>query len=82
MKTRSEILRQVKEDLEHIPRGPKGSMQNHFRQMYSQVRKQHIAKTSKTREETLVELWNDLKKGKPDFVPIYDQTYFKRSHEK
>ncbi|MGA3190977.1 MAG: hypothetical protein ABSD73_00505 [Candidatus Bathyarchaeia archaeon] len=71
------LNQQVKEDLARIPRGVKGSLQNHFRLVYSEVRKSHIAKSGKSKEETFKEVWNELKKGKPDFVPEYDHSYFR-----
>lgn len=71
------LNKQVNENLKHVPRGMRGSIQNLFRGTYYLTRKSHIAKTPKTKEETFKEVWNVYKKGQPDFVPDYDHDYFK-----
>jgi len=72
----TEINSQVKEDLEHIPRGVKGSAQNLLRLYYSDLRKHDLAKTSKTKNETLKQAVDSVKKDHPDFFPKYDRDCF------
>ena len=74
---KSEIELQVDEDLKHISRGINGSTQNWLREYYNGMRRNHIANTQKTKEETLKEAIDSLKKEHPDFKPIYDRNYFK-----
>jgi hypothetical protein len=76
MKSRSELLTQVKEELKHIPRGSRGSTQNIFRLYYYSQRMHDVAKTSKTKNETFKEVINSVKKEHPNFVPKYDPNYF------
>jgi len=45
--------------------------------MYSAMRINHLSKTSKTKEETFLEVWEHWKKIDVNFVPIYDPSYFK-----
>ena len=67
----------VDEDLKHIPRGLKGSTQNFLRLYYSDMRKHDIAKSPKTKEETLKNAIAELRKKEPNFAPQYDKDYFK-----
>lgn len=66
----------VKRELEHIPRGEKGSLQNFLRFSYNTLRRKHLT-LRKTRNETLKELVEKIKKAHPDFIPKYDKDYFK-----
>ena len=65
----------VKRELKHIPRGEKGSLQNFLRFSYNALRRQHLT-LRKTRDVTLKELIEKIKKAYPDFVPRYDKSYF------
>jgi hypothetical protein len=66
----------VKRELEHIPRGEKGSLQNFLRFSYNAFRRKHLT-LRKTRDYTLKKLIEKIKKNYPDFIPIYDKDYFK-----
>jgi hypothetical protein len=76
MKSKTGINAQVDKDLEYIPRGIKGSAQNIFRLYYSDLRRHDLAETSKTKNETLKQAADNVKKEHPDFVPKYDHDYF------
>jgi hypothetical protein len=66
----------VKRELKHIPRGEKGSLQNFLRFSYNALRRKHLT-LRKTRDYTLRELIEKIKKTYPDFIPVYDKDYFK-----
>jgi hypothetical protein len=66
----------VKRELKYIPRGEKGSLQNFLRFSYNALRRKHLT-LRKTRDYTLKELIEKIKKTYPDFIPIYDKDYFK-----
>ena len=74
---REELTRIVKSELEHIPKGDRGSPQNRLRQRYNTRRRYDLTKTDKTKEETLQYCIQALKKDHPDFVPKYDEGFFK-----
>jgi hypothetical protein len=69
------INRSVSWELEHIPRGDKGSLQNFLRFSYNILRRKHLA-LGKSRHETLKELVEKMQKLHPDFTPIYDKEVF------
>ncbi len=73
---RNFMNRIVKRELKFIPRGEKGSLQNFLRFSYNALRRKHLT-LRKTRDETLRELIEKIKKAYPDFIPIYDKNYFK-----
>ena len=65
----------VKRELTHIPKGEKRSLQNFLRFAYNALRRKHLT-LRKTRDETLKELVEKIRKANPDFVPLYDKDYF------
>jgi len=69
----------VKKELEHIPRGVKGSPQNELRAIYWIVRMNSLGKRPRfrTREECLQYAIKRIRKNYPNFVPIYDSSFFK-----
>jgi len=67
----------VKSELEHIPKGDKGSPQSALRRLYNARRRYDLTKTEKTKEDTLQHCIQALKKDHPDFVPKYDEEFFK-----
>ncbi len=73
---RNFMNRIVKRELKFIPRGEKGSLQNFLRFSYNALRRKHLT-LRKTRDETLKELVEKIKKAYPNFVPQYDKNYFK-----
>jgi len=73
---RNFMNRIVKRELKHIPKGEKGSLQNFLRFSYNALRRKHLT-LRKTRDYTLKELIEKIKKNYPDFIPIYDKGYFK-----
>jgi len=72
----TEIKSQVEEDMKHIPRGIKGSSQNMLRVFYNDMRMHDLAKTAKSKKETLKQAIDNVKKDNPDFVPKYNRNYF------
>jgi len=66
----------VNQELTHIPKGEKHSLQNFLRFAYNALRRKHLT-LRKTRDETLKELVEKIKKAHPEFAPQYDEDYFK-----
>ncbi|KPV65388.1 MAG: hypothetical protein AOA65_0179 [Candidatus Bathyarchaeota archaeon BA1] len=73
---REEMVRIVKSELEHIPKGSKGSTQNRLRIYYNAWRRKDLL-SGKSKEETLEKVVNKLKKDHPDFNPQFDEDFFK-----
>ena len=74
---REELTRIVKSELEHIPKGNRGSPQNRLRQRYNARRRYDLTKTDRTKEETLQYCIQMLREDHPDFVPKYNEDFFK-----
>jgi len=74
---RDEMTKIVKSELEHIPKGDKGSPQNELRLLYNARRRRDLVKTSKVKEETLQDCVKTLKEKYPNFVPTYNENFFK-----
>ena len=72
---REEMTRIVKSELEHIPKGSKGSVQNRLRVYYNAWRRRDLLR-GKAKEETLEEAIKMLKEGYPDFNPKFDRDFF------
>jgi len=73
-----QIREQVKKELEHIPRG--NQPQNELRMNYWPLRMNSLgkkAKTNATKEEILQQSIEAVKKDYPDFVPQFDENFFK-----
>jgi len=73
------LTRIVKSELEHILKGDKGSPQNTLRRLYNFRRRYDLTKTGKTKEETLQYCIQEVKKDHPDFIPKYDEDFFRIS---
>jgi len=73
---REEMVRIVKLELEHIPKGSKGSAQNRLRIYYNAWRRRDLLR-GKPREETLEETIKMLRRDHPDFDPKFDEDFFK-----
>ena len=71
-----EINKTIKLELEYIPKGPKGSTQNKLRFRYVADRRRGI-KHGLSREQCLKDAINRVKTDYPNFVPIYDETFFR-----
>lgn len=69
----------VKKELEHIPRGARGSPQNELRALYWIVRMNSLGKRPKfkTKEECLKYAIKRIKENYPNFVPMYDSSFFR-----
>jgi len=74
---RDEMTRIVKSELERIPKGGKGSPQNELRFLYNAKRRRDLVKTSKGKEEILQDCVKTLKEKYPNFLPTYDENFFK-----
>jgi hypothetical protein len=72
---RAEINEIIKQELEYIPKGSKGSIQNRLRFQYSAFRRKGITK-GKTRQECLKETIDQLKTNNPGFQPEFDKSFF------
>jgi len=76
---KEEMDKLIGEELDHIPRGLRGSPQNLIRLYYSGMRKTSLrrdATTKTTKEDVLLQVINELKKNNPDFKPSYDPEFF------
>ena len=73
---REEMTKIVKSELEHIPKGPRGSTQNRLRIYYNAWRRRDLLK-GKSKEQTLEEAIKMLKEEYPDFNPRFDRDFFK-----
>lgn len=73
-----EIREQVKKELEYIPRG--NTPQNELRMYYWPLRMHSLGKKAKfneTKDEVLKKSIEAIRKDYPDFVPQYDENFFK-----
>lgn len=76
---RAEINEIIKHELEYIPKGSKGSIQNRLRFHYTAFRRKGITK-GKSRQECLKETINLLKEDHPKFEPLFDKNFFNTQH--
>ena len=65
----------VKKELRHIPRGD-GPRHGWLRAYYNRYRRRGLSK-GKTKEESLLECINDIRKEDPNWHPEFDTTFFK-----
>ncbi len=72
---REEMTRLVNKDLKHIPRTKLYDTQADLRLTYNALRRRGLA-LGKTKEETLAECIEHLKKQNPSWSPSYDRSYF------
>ena len=72
---RAEINELIKQELEYIPKGSKGSIQNRLRFRYSAFRRKGLTK-GKSRQECLKETIDLLKENDPGFQPEFDKSFF------
>lgn len=73
-----EIREQVKTEMEHIPRG--NQPQNYLRMFYWPLRMNSLGKKSKnnrSKEDILKQSIEAVKKDYPDFIPQYDEIFFR-----
>ena len=73
---REEMTRIVKSELEHIPKGSKGSTQNRLRIYYNAWRRRDLLR-GKSKEQTLEEAIKMLREDYPDFNPRFDRDFFR-----
>ena len=75
--TRAEIETTVSAELEHIPRGARGSSQNMLRMLYNMLRRHSLATgIPQTKEEVLRAAVNAVREEDPEFTPEYDKDFF------
>ena len=76
-----EMRKIVVEELEHIPRDAKGSLQNKLRSIYEITRMKSLGKNAplnlRTPEDCLKDAVETIKKDNPDFEPEYDNDFFR-----
>ena len=77
---REEMNRTIKFELEYIPKGSTGSIQNKLRYYYNIFRRKGIVK-GLSREECLRDAIDRLREDYPSFDPKFDEDFFKM-HEK
>ena len=74
---KEEMRRKIDEELKHIPRSIKGSNQNWLREYYNGMRMTDLSRNPACpAKETLIKAVEAMKKGKPNFLPIYDKAFF------
>ncbi len=72
---RMEMNEMIKHELEYIPKGSRGSIQNRLRFQYSASRRKGIAK-GMSRQECLRETIDRIKENHPGFQPEFDKGFF------
>ena len=73
---KEEMNRIIKFELEYIPKGSTGSVQNKLRYHYNIFRRKGIVKGI-SREECLKDAIDRLKEDYPSFNPKFDDDFFK-----
>jgi len=74
---KEEMRRKIEEESKHITRGVTGSDQNYFRSYYNGMRMTDLSQNPAfPAKETLFKAIVAIKKGHPDFSPIYDRDFF------
>ena len=73
---RQEMEKIIQSELEYIPNGSSGSIQNKLRFFYNGFRRKGMAK-GLTREESLTEAIDRVKVDYPSFDPEFDEEFFK-----
>jgi len=73
---RGEMTRIVKSELDHIPKGPRGSTQNKLRIYYNAWRRRDLLR-GKSKEETLEDVIRKFKEDYPSFDPRFDRDFFR-----
>ncbi len=78
-RSRDETEKIVGPELEHIPRGARGSSQNMLRMLYNMLRRHSLAlpRIPQTKEEVLRVAVTAVREEDQDFTPQYDNDYFK-----
>lgn len=74
-----QMQEKVKNELGHIPKGPRGGPQNELRLVYRSRRMHSLGKKSvskQTAKEVVEGCISDLKKDHPDFQFKYDEDFF------
>jgi hypothetical protein len=74
---REQMQSMLNSELSHIPRGYKGSPQNILRLHYYHFRRSDLAKVQKGSLQILEEAVKYTQKKYPDFLPKYDNAFFK-----
>jgi hypothetical protein len=76
---REQIQKIIKGELEHIPKGLKGSPQNQLRNLYTVMREHSLGKhvvNKITKEEVLMQAIDSIIINNPEFKPDYDSNFF------
>jgi len=76
---RVEMRKKIDEELEYIPRSFRGSDQNWFREYYNGMRMTDLSQNPACpAKDTLFRAIEEIKKKRPDFLPIYDRDFFEK----
>ena len=70
------MTKQVNLELNYIPKGERGSLQNKLRRLYNSQRRHDLTKTQRSKEDTLRECIQKVKCEDPAFIPDYRKDFF------
>lgn len=70
------MTRIIQSELKHLPKGIIGSPQNELRKIYN-IKRRHDIVSNINNEDTLRFCINNIKNKHPDFIPKYDETFFR-----
>lgn len=74
---KEELNKRLAEELEHIPRGHRGSPQNLLRAAYNMVRRHDLSvDPAISQGASLKKALEEIGKTAPDFMPAYDTQFF------
>lgn len=74
--TPDEMTAIISVELKHIPKGY-GPRHGWLRTYYNRYRRRDLSKGKKTKEETLLDCINDIRREDPNWHPEFDPTFFK-----
>jgi hypothetical protein len=74
---RDELNKKVTEELDHIPRGLRGSTQNEFRMRYNVIRRRDLGRNpASLAKDSLLKAIETARNDEPGFMPSYDRKFF------
>lgn len=74
---REQMNRIVNEELSHIPRGAKRTLQRGLRMMYNMIRRRELARNpSARRSDSLALAIKRIRDNEANFNPQYDKSFF------
>ena len=73
---KEEMTKIIQSELKHLPKGIIGSHQNELRKLYN-IKRRHDIASNISNEDTLRFCISKIKNKHPDFIPKYDETFFR-----